>query len=135
MAKTAQVQVVGMKEARKGLKAFSSDNSWRPVLRGAYGEVSSLVEGKARTKATASRMGTVARGSIKGKATTTSASIGAYAGVPWGPGFEFGSGGRFPQFPAKKVGGYHLYPAIDEARDEIVETFGNAVDAALDREF
>lgn len=135
MAKPAVVQVTGMKEVRKSLKEFSSDNGWRAPLRDAYRDVASLVAGKAQGKAGASRMGSVARGSIRGKGTTTGASIEAFKGVPWGPGFEFGSGGRYPQFPPKRKGGYHLYPAIDESRAEITETFATSVDAALNKEF
>jgi hypothetical protein len=135
MAKPAEVQVTGMKEVRKALKEFSSDNGWRAPLRDADRDVARLVETKAVGKAGSSRMGHVARGSIKGKGTTTGASIEAYKGVPWGPGFEFGSGGRYPQFPPKKVGGYHLYPSIDESRGEITETFAESVDSALNKEF
>ena len=135
MAKAAEIQVTGMKEVRKGLKEFSSDNGWRAPLRDAYRGVASLVEGKARSKASSSRMGSQARASIQGKGTTTGASIVAFKGVAWGPGFEFGSSGRYPQFPPKQTGGYHLYPAIDESRDEIVNTFAESVDDALNREF
>lgn len=135
MATAAVVQVEGMREVRKSLKEFSSDNGWRAPLRDAYRDVAGLVERKAVAKAGASRMGHVARGSIKGKGTTTNASIQAYKGVAWGPGFEFGSGGRYPQFPPKRKGGYHIYPAIDEARGEITETFADSIDTKLNREF
>lgn len=131
----AAVEVIGMKEVRKSLKAFSSDNGWRAPLRDAYRDVARLVENKSVGKAESSRMGHVARGTIKGKGTTTGASITAYKGIAYGPGHEFGSGGRYPQFPPKRVGGYHLYPAIDESRDEIVETFAESVDSALNKEF
>ncbi len=135
MAKAAVVQVEGMKEVRKALKEFSSDNGWRAPLRDAYRDVASLVQSKAQAKAGASRMGHVARASIQGKGTTTGASIQAFKGVAWGPGFEFGSAGRYPQFPPKKAGGYHIFPAIDESRGEITEAFATSVDAALNKEF
>ena len=79
-------------------------------------------------------MGHVAIASIVGKATFTGASIQAFRGVPWGPGFEFGSH-KFRQFPATRKGGYNIYPTITAQREAIANDFLDATSAALDRVF
>src|SRR5580765_1155916 len=107
----AEIQIEGMKETRRALKLASSDNEWKGYLKSAYLPIAQRVASGAQNKASASRMGHVASGSIVGKATFTGASIQAFRGVPWGPGFEFGSH-RFRQFPAARKGGYNIYPTI-----------------------
>lgn len=140
----AEIQIEGMKEVRKSLKEFSTDNGWRPVLRGSYGSVASMVEGEARTRAATPRptlggsmatMGGRAINSIKGKGSTTAATLNAFRGVAYGPGWNFGSKGRFRQFPRKAVPDYNLYAAIGDKRDQIVNEFGEKISSALDREF
>lgn len=133
-----------MKELRKGLRTMSSDNGWRAPLRDAYRAVGTLTESEARSLAgqarptlggTSATMGGAAIGSIKGKGTTTGASLAAGTGVPWFSGWNFGSTGKYRQFPAKTSPDYNLYKAIENKREEITETFAKEVDAALDREF
>lgn len=41
---------------------------------------------------------------------------------------------RFPQFPARRAGGYALYPTIAR-RDEVVNVYLDALDALLGRAF
>lgn len=134
MAAPAQIQVEGIKEVRRALKGYETETEWKPALKGAYGNVARMVADKVRSRAAGSRMGSVARGSIQGKGTTTYAGIVAYKGVPWGPGHEFGSI-RYRQFPPKKIGGYHIYPTIGEDRDEIGEMFLEELDRAFSSDF
>jgi hypothetical protein len=138
------VEIEGMKEVRKSLKEFSSDNGWRAPLREVYRGVASMTESASRATAGESRTnlaGGVARlggqgvASIKGKGTTTGATLSGLKGIPWGAGSNFGSGGAFRQFPSKASPDYFLYKTIEEKRDEIVEQFAREIDAALDREF
>jgi hypothetical protein len=130
MAAKAQIQVTGLKELRRDLRKFETDTAWKPALKSAYLTIARDVEAKAVASASNSRMGSRARGSIKGKGTTTNASIQAGAGVPYYGGFEFGSI-RYRQFPPKREGGYHLYPTISENSDAISDQFLTEVDKAL----
>ena len=140
----AAVEIDGMKEVRKGLRTFSSDNGWRAPLRDVYRKVGTLTESEARSLAgqarptlggTSATMGGAAIGSIKGKGTTTGASLEAFKGIPGGSGWNFGSSGAHRQFPAKARPDYNLYKAVENKRDEITETFADEIDAALNKEF
>jgi hypothetical protein len=140
----ASIQVEGGKELRKSLKTFSDDNGWRAPLRDAYRKVGTMTESEAKSLAGQGRptlggsvatMGGQAIGSIRGKGTTTGATLEAFKGVPHGPGWNFGSSGRYRQFPSKSKPDYALYQAVENKRDEIVETFGDEIDAALNKEF
>jgi len=75
-------------------------------------------------------MGSAARGTIIGKGTATNASIKAGGGLPYYHGFEFGSA-RYAQFPPVNSGGYNLYPAIAESREQISNDFMDEIDRAL----
>lgn len=138
------IHVEGGKELRKSLKTMSSDNGWRAALRDSYRKAASVGEGEARSLAgqgrptlggTSANMGSAAIGSIKGKGTTTAATMTGGTGIRWFGGWNFGSAGRYRQFPAKTSPDYNMYTAIENKRDEIVETFGNEIDAALNKEF
>ncbi len=65
----AEVQVQGLKELRRALKSASDDNSWKGYLKAGYLPIAQRVASGAQHKASASRMGHVAAGSIVGKAT------------------------------------------------------------------
>lgn len=144
MAKAAEIQVDGMREVRKALRDMSDDTGYRQPLKEAYGAVGSLVEGGARSLAGQPRptlggsvasMGTKAIGSITGKGTTTGASLVAFKGIPWGPGWNFGSTGGRRQFPAKATPDYSLYTAVAENREQITNEFAEAVGDALEQAF
>jgi hypothetical protein len=138
------IQVEGGKELRKSLKTMSSDNGWRAPLRDSYRAAASVGESEGRSLASQSRptlggtsatMGGAAIGSIKGKGTTTGATLQGGSGIAYFAGWNFGSAGAHRQFPAKARPDYNMYKAIENKRDEIVETFGNEIDAALNKEF
>ena len=144
MAKPAEIQVGGMKELRKALREFSDDNGWRGPLKEAYGAVATVVQDAAQSRArggattlsgTRASMGSRAIGSIRGKGTTTGASLVAFKGVPWGPGWNFGSKGKYPQFPAKATPDYNLYKAVEDKREQITNEFAEAVEYALEQAF
>lgn len=120
-----------IKQLRKALKTLGDEaKPAGKMLRGAYKKASDHVADRSQSKATASRMGSRARASIKPRATQTSGSIQAFKGIPYGPGFEFGSN-RFRQFPPPNRGGYHLYPTIAEEGPQIVEIFAEGLDELL----
>ena len=146
-----EIAVTGMKELRKALREFDDDNGWRGPLKEAYGSVSTLVEREARSLAgqprstlggTVATMGSKAVASIKGKGTTTAATLAAFRGIPYGPGWNFGShGGISPRgvslrrFPAVTEPDYSLYASIKATREQINNEFLDVIEAALDQAF
>lgn len=130
LAKAAEIQVTGAKELRKALRKVETDAAWRPAFKNAYSTAATHVETTARGKSQSSRMGSVARATIKGKGTTTNAAIVAGGSLPYFHGFEFGSH-RYKQFPSVRPGGYHLYPSIADQRERIGEIFMDEVDRML----
>lgn len=144
MASQAEIKVDGMRELRKSLRDLSDDNGWRAPLKEAYGTVGKLVEGEAQSRArrgavtlsgTSASMGAKAVASIKGKGTTTGASLVAFKGIPWGSGWNFGSSGRYRQFPAKVTPDYNLYRSVEDKREQITNEFLDVIEAALDQAF
>jgi len=144
VANPAQIKVEGMKELRKALRDLSDDKGWRAELREAYRAVSSLVEGEARSRAgsgqttlagTGASMGSRAIASIRGKGTTTGATLEGGKGVAWFGGWNFGSGGAYRQFPARRDPDYTMYAAVEEKRAQITDEFAEAVETALQQAF
>lgn len=143
MAKS-EIEVEGARELRKALRDFSADNGWRKPLKEAYATVAGVVQDEAQSRArsgattlagTSSSMGSKAVASIRGKGTTTGASLVAFKGVPWGPGWNFGSTGAHRQFPAKQTPDYNLYKAVEDKRQQIQDEFGEAIEYALEQAF
>lgn len=144
MANPAQLKVEGMKELRKALRDMASDTTWRSELREAYRAVSSLVEGESRSRAgsggstlagTGASMGSKALASIRGKGTTTGATLEGGKGIAWFGGWNFGSSGAYRQFPARRDPDYTMYAAVEEKRAQITDEFAEAVEAALQQAF
>lgn len=139
-----EIAVTGMNELRRSLRELADDNGWRAPLRDAYRNVATLVEGEARQRAntpratlagTSATMGGRAAASIRGKGTTTGASLDAFKGAPWGPGWNFGSLGARRQFPRKTTPDYNLYAAVEDKRQAISDGFAEEVERALARAF
>jgi len=144
MAAKPEVKVEGIKELRKALRDMSDDKGWRGELREVYRAVSTLVEGEAQSRAgagavtisgTHASMGSRAIASIKGKGTTTGATLLGGTGVAWFGGWNFGSGGAHAQFPRKREPDYNLYVAVEDKREQITNEFAEAVEDALNRAF
>jgi hypothetical protein len=82
------------------------------------------------------RLGSRGVGTVRALATQTRAQIaGGGAKVPWFMGSQFGSAGEHRQFPRAKPGGYIIYPAIAETRDEFREEYADAVEKLAKRAF
>jgi hypothetical protein len=126
----AAIQVTGVKELRRDFRKYETDIGWKPIFKNAYLQGALIVQTSVLAKASSSRMGSRARGTIKGKGTTTMATITAGKGLDYYKGFEFGSG-RYRQFPPVQAGGYHLYPAIAENSERITATFFDEMDRGL----
>ena len=141
---TPEVAVVGLTETRKAFRDFGADTSWREPFKGAYGRAAQIGQDEGQSRArrgattlagTHASMGGAAVGSIRGKGTTTAATLTAFKGIPWGPGWNFGSTGRYRQFPAKATPDYNLYAGIAAKREEIETVFIEAIGDALDTAF
>lgn len=141
---TPEIAVTGLKETRKAFRDFGADNGWRGPFKDAFGTVAGVVQDAAQSRArsgattlagTHASMGSKAIASIKGKGTTTSATLTAFKGVPWGPGWNFGSSGAHRQFPAKTTPDYNLYKAVEDKREQINNEFLEAIDYALEQAF
>ena len=139
-----EIAVTGMKETRKALRDFGADNAWRAPLRDAYRGVGTLVEGDARRRASTARptiagsvatMGSRAVASIRGKGTTTGATLEAFKGIPYGAGWNFGTTGRFRQFPTRAEPDHALYAAVKDKREQITNEFAERIGDALERAF
>ena len=141
---TPEISVVGLKETRKAFKDFDADKGWRESFKDAYRGAAGIAEDE--TKARASRgattisgthasMGLVAVASIKGKGTTTAATLTAFKGLAYPMGWNFGTTGRYRQFPTRAEPDNALYSGIPAKRTEIEETFLNEIGDALDQSF
>ena len=130
MAAPAQIQLTGMKELRKSLRGFETDTNWRPALRDAYSSIATQVQAASLASASSSRMGSAARSSIKGKGTTTGATLSGGNGIPYFGGHNFGSI-RYRQFPAKASPDYHMYAVIERESERIRGDVLEKIESAL----
>lgn len=139
---TPEIAAIGLKETRKAFKDFGADNAWRAPLREVYRGIGSTVETEAKSRAgqarptiagTMATMGGPGIASIKGKGTTTNATISGGAGVAWFGGWNFGTNGAFRQFPRKVDPDYNLYAAVAAKRDEISESFLDQVGDVIEK--
>lgn len=140
----SEIELEGGRELRKALRDFSTDNGWRSPLKEAFQEVGKLVERESRSLAgralptiggSMAPMSSRAIASIRGKGTTTAASLQAFKGAAEGPGQNFGSTGRYRQFPRKQKPDRALYKAVEEKREQITNEFAEAVEYALESAF
>lgn len=131
-----KVDVQGLKELRKEFKAI--DPKWSKELQAVNKRAADIVVPEAKKRAGQSRpnlAGGVARAgsagvaSIRALASQSRAQIASGgARVPWMGGSEWGSTGRFEQFPAKSNDGYILWPAAKAKEPEIVKLYGDMLD-------
>lgn len=139
----ARVDVEGLRDLRKRLAQLESDGSWKTGLKQAGFRAATIVADEARSSAargattlagSAATMGARALATIRALAAQTRATVaGGSAGVPWFGGWEFGSSGRYRQFPAKKAGGRNLYPALARTRDEVIAVYTRELDQVVER--
>lgn len=129
MANSAVIQVEGAKEFRKAVKGYETDTSWRPLFRTAYSTVAQAVAAGMQSQAQATtRIGSAGAASISGKGTVTNATIKAFNGIPYGPGFNFGSH-RFRQFGPVTKPDHFMYAYLASHNAQIREQVQQALDA------
>lgn len=136
MAGNIKIDVQGLKELRKELKAI--DPKWTKELQQVNKRAASIVVPEAKRRASQSRpnlAGGVARagsagvGSIRALASQSRAQIASGgARVPWMGGSEWGSSGRYRQFPSANKDGYILWPAAKAKESEVVELYQDMLD-------
>lgn len=129
MAAPVQIQAIGLKEIRRDFKQVG-DKASGTALRKANKGAAELVAKGAQASAAGSRMGHVAAGSIKPRATQSSASVVAGQNVPWFAGHNFGSR-RYGQFPPPRKPDYHLWSTVEREGNTIVEEYAKALDEVL----
>lgn len=130
MANSAVIQVEGAKEFRKAVKGYETDTAWKPLFKTAYGAIAQSVASAMQSAAGVTRLGSAGTASIVGKATTTNASIKAFQGIPYGPGFNFGSV-RYRQFPPKASPDYFMYAVLERDKEQIRGQVQDALDASF----
>lgn len=123
--------VENLREFRRELRGLEGDNRWNPRLRSAGLEAARIGadEGQRSMLAAANpRAGSRAAGTIRPLAGATRATIAVgMASAPETMGHEWGSS-RFRQFPQRKEGGHHTYPAIKRKMPEILTHYTRALD-------
>ena len=134
----AGVRVVGLRELRRDLRRLEDDSAWRPALRNAGYGAATIVATEAKQTATRgattisgkrASMGAAAIATIRPLAGQTRAQVaGGKASLAYFGGWEFGSNGRYPQFPRARKSGYNIYPAIVRKRDEVIRFYVKALD-------
>lgn len=138
-----RIEVHGLKELRRDLKALDAEGSYKAELRDAGKKAAEVVAEETRQRArrgattiagTHASMGGAAIGSIRSLAGQTRATVAlGKASIPYAGGWEFGSGGAHRQFPRKKQDGYNLYPAIKDKRNEVIEVYSREIGHLLKR--
>lgn len=139
------IRVKGLKETRKALRTLSQDGTWKPELRQVNKAAAEIVVTEARKRAGRggtnlaggpARLGGRGVASIRALASQTKATVaGGGASVPWYGGSDFGSGGRYRQFPAKKEKGRFIYPAIEDKMDEVLRVYTAGLDRLTGKYF
>lgn len=138
MPAVESIRVEGLRDFQRELRQMHKE--WPRELRKAAKKAADLVAEKTRSSF-ASRDGVAPKvaPSVKALAQQRSASV-RIGGekYPYAMGAEFGSI-EYKQFePWRGAGtdaGYSLFPTIRETRDEVSETFGDAIDDVARRAF
>lgn|SRR5574337_175545 len=136
-APNLRIDVQGLKELRSALR--KAGTQFPKELRVANLAAADIVVPEAKRRALqsrpnlaggAARVGSRGVGSIRALAQQKAAQIaGGSAGVPWFAGNEFGSSGRYRQFPSASRDGYILWPAAKAKRDEVVQVYERMLEA------
>lgn len=140
---SVRVDVQGLREFRRELKKL--DGRFPKELRAINKRAADMIVPPARRNAGASRpnqAGGTARGgsklvgTVRALASQSRAHVAmGGARVPWARGTEWGSSGRYRQFPARSSDGYVLYPAVKEMLPAIRAAYGDMVDQLLREAF
>lgn len=122
-----KAEVKGLKEMQKALKSLDLQKGLQKTNKAVVNRIV-VPEAKrlgqrsmVNLAGNATRLGTRGVASIRGGASQTKAHILAgKKSVPYYAGYDFGSSGRYRQFPRAKKGGRILYQAIENKHDEMI---------------
>lgn len=142
MPDALRIDVAGLRELRSELRKMDMQRDLTETNRRVVNQiiVPKAQELGRRTRINLAgrptRLGSRGVASIRGLATQTSATVaGGGARVPYFGGHEFGNTGRYRQFPPKTKGGYIIYGAIQETREEFIEAYWEALDGMVEGAF
>lgn len=135
MADDLRINVSGLKELRSELRKAGLQKNLTKANKYVVNRVI-VPEGKKRAAKSfpnlaggLTRVGSKGINSIRGTATQTTAVVKAGgARVPWFQGVEWGSSGRYRQFPKTADKGRIVYPVVEDKRDEIIEVYWDVID-------
>ena len=135
MANDLSIGIKGLKELRSELRKSGIQKNLTKVNKHV---VNVVVVPEAKRRAAKSfpniaggmtRVGSKGINSIRGTATQTKAVIKAGgARVPWFQGVEWGSSGRYRQFPRTAEKGRIVYPVVEDKREEIIDAYWDVID-------
>lgn len=141
MSVPLRIEVEGLRDLRRELRKLSLTNDLRAVNR----RVADLLVPPARQKAARSypnlaggvaRVGSRGVASIRSQATASRAYlVSGKATIPWMGGGDFGSAGRYRQFPAKKDEGRFIYPTIREEQPRVIDEYWRELDTLTSAAF
>lgn len=142
MADDLRIDVTGLKELRSALRDVGMQ---RNLSRANKEVVNRIIVPAAKQNARRSftniaggttRVGSRGIASIRGAATQTKAVVRAGgARVPWFQGHEWGSTGRYRQFPKRADKGNIVYPVLSDKRDEIIAEYWDVIEDVVDDAF
>lgn len=128
---SAEIEVIGLKELRAGLRKAGPQFP-KELQRANKRAVNEVLVPEGRRLAAGRgypRPGSAVVASIRGTATQTSASFNVGgARTPHAMGHNFGSSGRFRQFPPKTQPDYFMYKAVENRRSEFMEQYEDIID-------
>ena len=137
MSASVKLDVEGLKEFRAALKAV--DAAFPKQLQQVNKRAAELIVPEAKRRAGQvrpnlasglARVGSRGVNSIRAGASQRSAYImGGGARVPWFGGNEWGSSGRYRQFPGRTTEGYILWQAAKTKEPEVFETYSEMIAA------
>lgn len=131
-----------IRQLRKELRAVDAQKEMQKANKKVAEQVVVPEAKKRASKSYTNLAGGVARAgsrgvaAIRARATQTKAIVASgKASVPWMGGSDFGSSGRYRQFPPAKEGGRFLYPVIADKQQEIVDAYWDAIDDVIKNVF
>lgn len=127
----AEIEVVGLKELRSALRKAGPQfpKELQQANKRAVNEIL-VPEGKRLASQRGHpRPGSAVIASIRGTASQSRATFNVGgARVPHAMGHNFGSTGRYKQFPPKREPDYFMYAAIENKGDEFMEAYAEVID-------